>query len=226
MDLTAGIRPVRRDYEDDFDYVYHLPHANITNLVRRDPFKKKQALKDASEIRKSMDRLSVNSKHSIKDIRSMLDPNATKNAGPLKVNRRHDKKVKNTTNGLSGISGSSLNMCSQSIGSMMTDNKLSAANLHGAGGRGTLKPLGGLSGIEGSISAQSKFSFVTSSDKNEQRCSVFEEDDMLLVPLDSSGVFRALPTNITKHVPAGWVAFWGLIIMVLSIVQVIVGISS
>ncbi|KAJ3323866.1 isopentenyl-diphosphate delta-isomerase idi1 [Boothiomyces sp. JEL0866] len=75
LDLSAGIKKTHLD--DDFDYIYHLPTANPERIIPRDPFRAKDAVGGSkTNLKKdhSMAQLSMTSKHSIKQIRSMLDP--------------------------------------------------------------------------------------------------------------------------------------------------------
>jgi hypothetical protein len=69
LEISAGIKKSSSDDDDDFDYIYHLPTANPDQILYRDPFGKPTLKKD-----NSMSQLSRNSRHSIKAIRSMLDP--------------------------------------------------------------------------------------------------------------------------------------------------------
>ncbi|TPX44009.1 hypothetical protein SeMB42_g04472 [Synchytrium endobioticum] len=51
MDFMGGERRKRGGEDDDFDYVYHLPHANPDIIVKRDPFSyyiKQQPMPDGS----------------------------------------------------------------------------------------------------------------------------------------------------------------------------------
>ncbi|KAJ2998574.1 hypothetical protein HDV02_004389 [Globomyces sp. JEL0801] len=75
LDLAAGIKKMHVE-DDDFDYIYHLPTANPDQIIYRDPFAvKKEGIKPSkSRNLASMHSLSVNSRHSVKEIRSMLDP--------------------------------------------------------------------------------------------------------------------------------------------------------
>ncbi|KAK5670321.1 hypothetical protein QVD99_003017 [Batrachochytrium dendrobatidis] len=75
LDITAGIKKMYRDDEDDFDYIYHLPHADLDRIVIRDPFKPSHPVHSKT---KSIGNLSLTSRHSIKAIRSTLDVNVGK----------------------------------------------------------------------------------------------------------------------------------------------------
>ncbi|XJO76023.1 hypothetical protein BDV3_006603 [Batrachochytrium dendrobatidis] len=75
LDITAGIKKMYRDDEDDFDYIYHLPYADLDRIVIRDPFKPSHPVHSKT---KSIGNLSLTSRHSIKAIRSTLDVNVGK----------------------------------------------------------------------------------------------------------------------------------------------------
>jgi hypothetical protein len=72
LDITAGVKKFSGDDDDGFDYIYHLPTAPPDRILYRDPFKKQYLSKNQTSIAA----LSQSSRHSIKEIRNMLNPNA------------------------------------------------------------------------------------------------------------------------------------------------------
>jgi hypothetical protein len=69
LDINAGVKKLAGD-DDDFDYIYHLPFTPPERILYRDPFKQtKLPLKNSS-----INDLSRSSRHSIKEIRGMLNP--------------------------------------------------------------------------------------------------------------------------------------------------------
>eukprot|EP00842_Homolaphlyctis_polyrhiza_P006555 jgi/Hompol1/6900/HPOL_003765-RA len=113
LDITAGIKKVIREDEDDFDYIYHLPHADLDRLPTRDPFK---PLKEATlpPKSKSISQLSQSSLHSVRDLRNMLNPqNQTLAKRPSTRSNQNIRNIKKTADmAESGLSKSSLNLTS------------------------------------------------------------------------------------------------------------------
>jgi hypothetical protein len=232
LDLSAGIRPVRRDDEDDFDYVYHLPHANPATLIRRDPFQESHKLKK-TQVAKSLARMSMASKHSINDIRSMLaEPPAANVVSVISqsLHRRHEPKssagVAHSTMGSANL-GTSMMSVKSRFGRISTPTAMSVTNLLPPSGRGlgasSLSPR--LSHVNPSV-MRSRFTFNTDpngkdvGDTSKDQSMMFEgEED--LITFDNLGSFRALPAAITQYIPANYIAVIGLVVMFASVVQVV-----
>jgi hypothetical protein len=76
--------------DDDFDYIYHLPHADPLRIVFRDPLKLNQiSINKAS----SIGQLSQISKHSVKQLRAMLDPSLTAKRRNTSRSHQHRKSI-------------------------------------------------------------------------------------------------------------------------------------
>jgi hypothetical protein len=70
LDISAGVKKSGGEEDDGFDYIYHLPSAPLDRILYRDPFKKSRMPEKTS----SISALSQASRHSIKEIRGMLNP--------------------------------------------------------------------------------------------------------------------------------------------------------
>ena len=80
LDINAGVKNSTSD-DDDFDYIYHLPTANPDQIRYRDPFKREGLpQKKVNSMAESMSKLSMHSRHSIREIKSMLDPSLGSNS--------------------------------------------------------------------------------------------------------------------------------------------------
>ncbi|KAI8899244.1 hypothetical protein BC833DRAFT_564249 [Globomyces pollinis-pini] len=95
LDLAAGIKKMHVE-DDDFDYIYHLPTANPDQIIYRDPFAvKKEGIKPSkSRNLASMHSLSVNSRHSVKEIRNMLSPGENQKINRTRRNKSNQSSLK------------------------------------------------------------------------------------------------------------------------------------
>lgn len=81
MDINAGIKQTHSE-EDDFDYIYHLPHADPDRIIFRDPFAKDTNINAKKFGSTAM--LSMMSKNEVKAIREVLNPTSNASAHRVK----------------------------------------------------------------------------------------------------------------------------------------------
>ncbi|KAK5667534.1 hypothetical protein QVD99_006123 [Batrachochytrium dendrobatidis] len=241
LDITAGIKKGFTDEEDEFDYIYHLPHANQDRIIRRNPFKK-QTDHDRLERGKSIGELSVASKHSIKQIRSMLDPNASHRLGLRASHPRHSDGL--TGLNASGVGTSRISLNTQNLDVMTASRMGSTSNLGSSMAASQFNTYGYGSFAESSTKGtRSSGSEVKSrvaglynrnrsnhvelsqsfgeSKMSESYSDAFGLLDLGEIAMEGYSPFRALPSWLTIYVRSKWIAIFGLICMVLMIAQVV-----
>lgn len=89
MGFDNGVKAaIRRDDEDEFDYIYHLPHADLNRIIIRDPFLTKRKADDKMN---SKCHLPIATKYSTQDLHSMMNSENLQlpRRRTLNVNRRH-----------------------------------------------------------------------------------------------------------------------------------------
>lgn len=250
LDLSAGVKTARRDEEDDFDYIYHLPLADPSRIIRRDPFVKKLDGGKSDDKMQSTSQLSMAAKHSIRDLRSMLDPDQSRMAKhrALKINRRHEDH-KSSNSQLSQIGSKSMmpSMSSFMGGSqnlkMDVSNAGSEENFSGknpvrietsSNQKSYLTPARRLSNVSKSMASispvqmhKSNFSFnMALNDVDDGSKNSMDSGIDNLIPFKDVATFRALPRALTRYVNANHIAILGLAIVLASVIQVVVGIVS
>nr|KAJ3423300.1 hypothetical protein HK105_006101 [Polyrhizophydium stewartii] len=241
LDITAGIKKGYNDDDDDFDYIYHLPYADPSRIIPRDPFKKekeKDGEKDkgdnaAPAKTKSIGELSTASKHSIKAIRSMLDPTA----GQRNSRQRQRTSLvprgpsANTSHVSLAINGGASNagMSASRFGSIANLGTTTGTGHFSS--RGSESRAGSNRGGRSSVSgSHSRAADLYAGKRRASDVMGFNATDYSgsdTYPLVSTGndrikFFHALPNWVRRHVRSHWVALFGLVSMALMIVQVII----
>ncbi|KAI8908525.1 hypothetical protein EDD86DRAFT_276308 [Gorgonomyces haynaldii] len=293
LDLNAGIKKYDDDDDEDFDYVYHLPHANPAAIVKRDPLNTVATKLEKSKKNSSMmsvgSRLSNGSKMSAKAMRALLDPRAS--GAPKRLQKRsgmgsgsmqslHPESVADSraasrttsinktmdpATGMSEVvltmdlrdtnegTGSFGNLTKEMMGSIeskkmgllgMTDKRLPgnldkppippvpmSYTLNANTGQ-SLMTVPGLAPIQASKpipSAVKQQLFDAKSIKStkdvgesfkDSKSSLQDEADML-IPFKDFASFRAIPAAFTRYVSSNAVAFFGLLVMILAVFQVV-----
>lgn len=202
LDISAGIKKGSGDDDnDDFDYIYHLPHASESQIWYRDPFATPKPL--VKKTMTSMQHLSKHSMHSIKELRSMLTPEEETVSLRTRGTRSGTKKKSSK--------GDDRNDVNLSIGSNLKSQASLGRNLTAGGGllnrRQTMAATKNLGdGLEKVVHAND----------------VVEDEmgDLVLVMKDIA-VFRAMPDIIYLYVRANTVAIGSFVIMIAFILQVV-----
>nr|KAJ3423299.1 hypothetical protein HK105_006100 [Polyrhizophydium stewartii] len=119
LDINAGIKKTIRDDEDDFDYIYHLPFADPSRIIPRDPFAKVKEKTKESELHKHRSEMSLAaSYHSLKAVRSLVD------ASHGEINKAYKKVVQSSRTSLNNLASIHGN-----IGGSQANMKSSRGNL-------------------------------------------------------------------------------------------------
>lgn len=197
MDISAGIKKGYTD-DDDFDYIFHLPTADPDRIIYRDPFKS-STLPAKQKKDNSMAQLSTNSRHSIKEIRSMLDPTLGLRKAPTKMARKNSKNALGSELALTSGGGGSIADFFSMPKSVNGSNFDLASRKMSVSSRSELKDIG-FSGNDAGI-----------------------EDDENLISIVNGGSpeFRAMPDFLYKIIHPNVMALVGFLLMVLMVIQVI-----
>jgi hypothetical protein len=191
LDISAGIKKSSSgDENDDFDYIYHLPHASESQIWYRDPFAVQKTL--IKKTMSSMQHLSRNSMHSIKDLRNMLIPE--EESVSIRSRKTQHRRP------------------SAAMSSLGTNMKSQMSLSRSIAGDDLLK--------RGSTIKKEKYlgdfqKIVNVNDVGED-----EMGDLVLITRDIAD-FRAMPDIVYVYVRANTVAIAALVIMVLLILQVV-----
>ncbi len=202
MDISAGVKKSGLE-EDDFDYIYHLPSANPDQIIWRDPFKRMGLPeKKAMSMAQSMSRLSQHSRHSVREIKQMLDPTL---GAPMKhktsmLRRKNSKKEKMGSDG-SGLGRRVSKKMFGSTFSMNIGNSDKDAQSHG------------------SDSQNGSYDF-----KDIQISADIGDDSELLIPVKypDIGQFRAMPDFIYRYLNPNQIAIFSFLCMLAMVLQVAV----
>jgi hypothetical protein len=206
LDINAGIKKGFLD-DDDFDYIYHLPTADPDRIIYRDPFKEVglPSKKKNKKVYESLSQLSVNSRHSIKEIRGMLDPSLglgkLKKMGTIRRRETSNKKILDQINSDNPVDGF------QRMNSVRKSEAL--GRLRGA-------------------AVASPPDFPIFEDKESEKNFGFndigaDDNELNLITVADGGgaLFRAMPDFVYRFVNPKYIAATGLIIMVAMVLQVV-----
>ncbi|KAJ3371456.1 hypothetical protein HDU91_005287 [Kappamyces sp. JEL0680] len=211
LDISAGIKKGYTE-DDDFDYIYHLPSANPDRIIWRDPFQVQKLAKmtDSKKQRsvQSMSQLSNSSRHSIKEIRGMLDPTLGQKVQKRSMRRRRQ----------SGQSSQSGQSRSQSIMGFDDNSSSRASNLmhpNALGRRQQSNPHSFADYKDSSIAPDSSYGLNDIGD-----------DDVNLIPIMDGGgaMFRAMPDWMYKVISPNTMAIIGLVLMLAMVVQMVLAV--
>ncbi|KAJ3271852.1 hypothetical protein HDV01_006137 [Terramyces sp. JEL0728] len=212
LDLSAGIKKTHLD--DDFDYIYHLPTADPSRIIPRDPFKTIENIGGSlSKLKKdhSMAQLSVTSKHSIKQIRSMLDPSlAGQQTGR---NRTQLSTHSNIQKDLKGGNAASLSRRE----SLAVGTSVSRESLNPVGRTYTRR----FSQLNQTALKSASLRQYQDDDFSQYSVNDVGEFDGLIVVKEES-TFRAMPDFVYNYCRANYIAAFSLLLMVAMVAQVII----
>lgn len=198
MDISAGIQKKIDPEDDDFDYVYHLPHANPDRIIHRDPLKSTTPTKSLKVVRSMSTKLSMTSPHSIHDIRCMLNPS------------------------LAILHESGMNSRVSSRRASRTSRPASPKSLGGE-----LAPIKTNGLADFLRRTKSKLNTVSPGPEFKFTVEDVGDEDCHVSVVDGGGLsFRAMPDIVYKYVNPNYVAGGGLALMALMILQVIISIAT
>ncbi|KAJ3312857.1 isopentenyl-diphosphate delta-isomerase idi1 [Boothiomyces sp. JEL0838] len=204
LDLSAGIKKTHLD--DDFDYIYHLPTADPSRIIPRDPFRAKEEIPGSkTNLKKdhSMAQLSMTSKHSIKQIRSMLDPTLAmaQQAGRNRTQLSTYSKGKTSQSSRRESLAVSTSMSRESLNPVGRTYTRRYSQLNQTAIKNAASRL------------DDEYSQYSVND-------VGEFDGLIVVKEEST--FRAMPDFVYNYCRANYVAAFSLLLMLAMVIQVII----
>jgi hypothetical protein len=179
--------------------------VEIGNLIPRDPFKpKKSELKSKKELGYSVEQLAP-SRKSIADI---------------SITSHHSiEQIRNILNPSSAVP--------QKLTVIRRHEKKSFSHSNSSGSKSNLKSNPSIKNASLSLIPPTfKLSAIVPINDDSLDVTGFTKEDDMLIPMDMASDFRALPFMITRYCPSVYIAFLGLVIMLISIGQVVISMAS
>jgi hypothetical protein len=220
LDISAGIKRSGLE-DDDFDYIYHLPHANPIFIIPRDPFNT-----DKSHMIKatSLGQLSMISKHSVRAIRGMLDPSILNPGIKKKVSSRRSMSKRSDISSKPNFTKHTSTDPSRNPTIEKSVNKKHSFRNH------ILKSQDVQSLLDANLPStgmhrKSSIRYNSTNWKDNWDESFDEKEELEVesdyVAFEGPSSFKALPRKVTQYVSSVQVAFGGMVLVSLAVFQVI-----